>query len=246
MNAFPILSLDAELLSPALGYSFDRRWVHRHESLLSLLWKFMAVNGAPAHLVVRYLDPLADPYWGIEPIRVFSLYKAAARLLGVNKNVTARALLTPAAYAVASPYFRYCTRCAHRGFHSVLFQLPRVMTCPIHNVALIEHCTKCKKPLPHTLSVRTLEHPYRCPHCGRKLCNALLNRLEAIKQPNDKCVQEFEDAYRRFGHALLGYPGHRRNKPYTPRFIPKEELAALKLEHIEHQKRWYTDAAKFT
>jgi hypothetical protein len=241
MNPFPILSLDAELLSPALGYCFDPRWVHRHESLLSLLWKFIAVNSAPGHLVIRYLDPLADPYLGIAPIRTVALYRAASRLLHVNQNVTARGLLTPAADIVAVPHLRYCTTCAHRGFHSVLFQLPRLVTCPIHNLALIEHCVACKKPLPHTLSVRALEHPYRCAHCRRMFCRSLIKRLESKIQPNGKRVSAFEIAYNKWGQGLLGSPGTRRNKPYTPRFMGAEEYAALKREHDEYQKRYYED-----
>jgi predicted RNA-binding Zn-ribbon protein involved in translation (DUF1610 family) len=236
MIAFPILSLDAELLSPAFGYSFDPRWAHRHESLLSLLWKFVAVNSAPGHRVIRYLDAQADPYLGLQPVRSPALSRTAARLLKLTRPAIAGGLLAPKAQVLALKHLRYCPPCAHRGFHCLMFQLPTVTQCPIHRVSLRDSCPQCKKPLPHELSVRTLEHPYRCPSCGRQLCRSLIKRLDALEQPNNKKVAQIEHAYTRFAGSVLGYPGLRRHKPYDPRLMPKEKLQALMKELYQYEK----------
>jgi hypothetical protein len=229
VNRFPILSLDSELLNPAMGYCFEQRWVHRHESLLSLLWKFIAINCAPAHLVLRNLDPQCDPYWGITPIRTAALVGPGARMLRVSRNMIARRVLTQHAYDIAHPTFRHCPRCARRGFHSVLYQLASLTHCPLHKkTALVERCPKCKHRLRYELNVLTLEHPYRCTECRHRLNPRLIDQLQAKRQPNDCPVSAFESMYLRYGVPLLGYPGKRRMDDYTPRFAPKEILRALK------------------
>lgn len=232
MRAFPILALSGEPLSAALGFVFDARWVHRHESLLSMLWKFSLINGAPAHWVIPYLDAQVDPYAGIAPLRRAALCVNAGRLLGVSRHVIARGLLTESAAAVAAPHLRFCRICAQRGFHSVLFQLEHVRTCPLHpSLLLYDQCPFCREPTPHHLSVLTLENTYACAQCGRSFTSALATRLAQPKQPEGRKVPAFEKAYWRHGYDLLGYPGTRATKPFTTPSLPPKTIRALRLEY---------------
>jgi hypothetical protein len=231
VRCFPILTLSGESLSAALGFVFDPRWVHRHESLLSLMWKFIAINGAPAHVVIPHLDARADAFAGFAPYRSPALCTRAARLLGVSRHVIARGLLPESVAAVASPHFRFCWRCARRGFHSVLFQFPHIRTCPLHNLLLSEQCPFCKERTPHQLRVLTLERPYACAHCGRRFCPALLKRLGAARQPEGRKVPAFEAAYLKQGYHLLGYPGTRTPKPYELKLLPPEVVRELHREY---------------
>lgn len=42
---------------------------------------------------------------------------------------------------------RYCPLCLKACFHTLLFQFPIVLTCPHHDVPLVNHCQQCGKPI---------------------------------------------------------------------------------------------------
>ena len=67
-RSLPILIYDERRLTPALGYVFPAYWVHPHESLLCMSWKFALQNAIPRHdlasLIARYK---IDPYEGVAP-----------------------------------------------------------------------------------------------------------------------------------------------------------------------------------
>lgn len=41
---------------------------------------------------------------------------------------------------------RWCWHCAGFGYHSSLFQLPSIRSCPWHVFPLLDHCPQCKRP----------------------------------------------------------------------------------------------------
>jgi hypothetical protein len=70
-SRFRILSLDEASLAPALGYVFNPKWIRPHESIVSILWKFVLANRLPGHLVARQASADVDPYEGVLPSPAF-------------------------------------------------------------------------------------------------------------------------------------------------------------------------------
>ncbi|MBR7745222.1 TniQ family protein [Undibacterium sp. BYS107W] len=68
---------------------------------------------------------------------------------------------------------RWCPRCAHRGFHSAVFQLDLISACPIHNLLLRAKCPKCRRQIPYQLSQEIFDHPFCCPWCENDLAPEL-------------------------------------------------------------------------
>ncbi len=57
---------DQQKLAPSFGYIFDLSWLDIHDSLLSILWKFIKMNGVPGPVVLRLLAKTdIDPYDGM-------------------------------------------------------------------------------------------------------------------------------------------------------------------------------------
>lgn len=91
--------------------------------------------------------------------------------------------------AVPKKISKNCPICAYYFFHSELYELPWIQTCPLHNIPLSTHCTHCNQPWPNKEALRTRN----CRECGcrasygdiavRKLYEvpSNLSRLQAIK-----------------------------------------------------------------
>lgn len=58
---------------------------------------------------------------------------------------------------------RYCPICLVQGLHSTIHQLPYVVSCPWHNVAIMDRC-KHGDPIPYELSQGSLRYPMCCRH----------------------------------------------------------------------------------
>ena len=41
---------------------------------------------------------------------------------------------------------RWCWHCANYGYHTALFQLPSIQSCPWHDYPLLDRCPRCRKP----------------------------------------------------------------------------------------------------
>lgn len=59
---------------------------------------------------------------------------------------------------------RICPACARSCYHSMLFQVPGVHSCPWHRVALIDACPRCKAPFSMGLNDGNLLGVCRCGH----------------------------------------------------------------------------------
>lgn len=67
----------------------------------------------------------------------------------------------------ASKYLRICPLCFEEGYHSPIFQVLSLPTCPIHSVLLTETCCSCGKKLPqYKFSRELFDQPYICHSCG--------------------------------------------------------------------------------
>lgn len=90
-----------------------------------------------------------------------SLKCAHAKLLGYDVPVK-----TPSWSVVQNRYCRkQCLSCAKLGHHSILFDLPWVKICPIHEEPLSKQCPICSKNWPSISKLSTRS----CDLCGARL-----------------------------------------------------------------------------
>lgn len=158
----PILALDEHMVSPRLGYVFQRNWLQPYESVVGILWKFAHMNRLPGHLVVPQLcgHPV-DPYEGFAPAHID--VTRVARLLGIARRIVRESICNTS--NDASPFLRFCPCCVSAAYHSRLFQLERHARCPVHGEALRDVCRHCGRQSAYRLDAELLDAPFRCKHC---------------------------------------------------------------------------------
>lgn len=164
--SFPILTLDEQNLTPALGYIFDKRWLDPCESPVSILWKFETVNALPGTVVARLMGPDIDPDEGVMPQLGSVDLVRLRRTLGISIASLEIALLHPSQRRRYSLLVRYCRSCIARGYHGVIHQMLTFHNCPAHYRPLETACRRCGYEAPYRVNVLLLESPYRCAFCG--------------------------------------------------------------------------------
>ncbi len=170
MTAFlPILMLDEHRLAPSFGYVFNADWHNPHESIVTLLWKYVRGNAIAGHVVVSDIARKAiDPYGGIEAYREAIDVSRLKSALGLSRSILNEALIPARRRGATDPSFRYCPSCLSRGYHSVVHQFAMVRRCPIHDLRLETACRRCGYSAPYRLTARLLESPFVCPQCHRR------------------------------------------------------------------------------
>lgn len=73
--------------------------------------------------------------------------------------------LFPNSARSSAPYLKWCSTCAGNGFHSAVYQLDFVHTCPLHKTTLLHRCRKCGSQLPYELHAPTGVTLFCCPQC---------------------------------------------------------------------------------
>jgi hypothetical protein len=86
-SRFPILSLDEATLVPALGYVFNPKWLSPHESIVSILWKFVLANRLPGHVAAHQVNANVDPYEGVVPSLDFVDIRRLSQMLAISSRV---------------------------------------------------------------------------------------------------------------------------------------------------------------
>jgi hypothetical protein len=199
---FPILSFDESVLSPALGYAFDPKWVDPCESLISILWKFAQANQLSGHVVARQatLSLHADPYAGILPVHDAININALRQALHLPVKVIRGSMLDAFAHRSYCTQFRFCRKCLARGYHSTLHQLQCESECPAHQVPLQVGCRRCGYEPQCLLSARFIETPFRCDYCGA----AYSYRIFSILRRTKMCKEERVAMRRRYFERSFG------------------------------------------
>jgi hypothetical protein len=164
-SRFPILSLDEASLASALGYVFNPKWIWPHESIVSILWKFVLANRLPGHLVARQVNADVDPYEGVLPSPAFVDIRRLSHMLAISPRIISRSLLAGSEHRQCCSSFKHCRFCSGLGYHSVLFQRPSESICPFHKVPLDGTCRACEREIPYVINASILEAPIRCPSC---------------------------------------------------------------------------------
>lgn len=170
MTTLPIMLFNERALTPSFGYVFDPKWLDPHESIVSILWKFVRMNRLSGHLVIMQLarDSRIDPYVGIAACQSDVDIRRLHQALGLPLKIVRGSLVPDSLSSFGSPYFRYCRKCLCRGYHGVVHQLKSVKTCPVHGCSLEVECGECGAMMPYWLNAHLLDAPYRCGSC-RKL-----------------------------------------------------------------------------
>lgn len=166
--SLPIMLFDERKLTPSFGYVFDSRWLDLHDSLLSILWKFIKMNSVPGHMILMQLAKAEiDPYVGIAVCKSEIDIKRLHRDLGLPLKVILESITPSLLGNAICPYFRFCRHCLNRGYHGTAYQFQSVIRCPIHREILESQCRKCGMSTPYHLNALLLNSPFRCAYCSK-------------------------------------------------------------------------------
>lgn len=156
------------------------QWVNKFESLWSLIRKFAILNFATGRdlrdVFSRDRDQQmrSEPRWrldsdlrffgSLDPVRlvsVFNLSESALCEALVDHYVKSREALH-----VSADVLRFCPTCLKNGFHSAIYQLLFVRSCPLHGDSLRSHCQACDmRHIPYTLSSAITADSAGCYQC---------------------------------------------------------------------------------
>jgi len=76
---------------------------------------------------------------------------------------------------------RNCETCSKSGYHSMLFEVPWIKTCPLHGCKLIDKCPMCDQRWPSWSKLKTK----RCSCCGSALSFGQLKDFGAFQENTD-------------------------------------------------------------
>ncbi|WP_153022861.1 TniQ family protein [Rhodanobacter thiooxydans] len=109
-------------------------------------------------------------------------------------------------------WLRYCPLCLNGGYHCLLFQLPWVKQCPIHQSSLLDVCLGCGSVISAYDVHSIVSAPFRCPTCQR----ALANPAQLLRGPKNapqgavrllsyliQCTDTLDDPTNAKRHAVL-------------------------------------------
>ncbi len=120
---------------------------------------------------------------------------------------------------------RFCPVCLRMGYHTVVFQLASVTTCPLHGVPLVQGCTEVGFAQSPDLNLAALASPFACPQCGHPLApgEVLVNPPPVDGQP----VSRIFTWYRRLSTLPVVAPEPITSGIGPPAFAPSWRQACL-------------------
>lgn len=167
------------------------------ESQWSILGKFVAWNALTSRQLNQLVSSLKCSY---NPINL-----ATTQFLDVNKfysltGVTYQQIQEslPAHYTpegwgstLICNTLRYCPQCIRGGYHSAIYQVGLITSCPIHEVPLIDVCDQCGSKIEVTTSRSNLNTAYRCGSCLNVFCDiTMVGKLVQRQQVCNRIVEK--------------------------------------------------------
>ena len=179
-------------------FAWPRMSIRPGESLWSLVHRFLWLNTPTWRDLERSFGcPSLAPFSLLYGVRL--LTPQVVGRISFDRSRLARALSLPMrrwesatlAWLRGTPVddvcadMRFCPVCLRMGYHTILFQLTCVATCPLHGVPLVQGCTKCGFALSPDLNLVALASPFACPQCGHPIAPAesLVNPPPVDGQP---------------------------------------------------------------
>lgn len=159
-------------------------WVTGFDSVYGLLSKFAKLNAMGARdLAHLFIDRdcgqrtaiIRAPKVDLRTSSFFDLTEMG-RLLRLDPEHLRHAFLLDRltnSRRRSSDVLRWCPHCANAGFHSPVFQLDLLVSCPAHGKAIHSRCPKCRSQIPYRLQPDVFAHPFCCPSCNADLAPAL-------------------------------------------------------------------------
>lgn len=144
-----------------LGLSFHRPY----ESQYATMRRFICANSATPWSV---LCQQVAVKMGMETLSAKDVLVAVVKL-------NAQAGASPVANLLPDTPHKYCPQCAVHLYHSPIFDLPWLNTCPIHQVPLVSRCHCCKRVLPRADRVGRRD----CECCGKSTLHRRAGPLKA-------------------------------------------------------------------
>jgi hypothetical protein len=181
---YPILTFDADRLSPSMGYLFKRQWLDPCESMVSILWKFARMNRLPGHMVASHVAKRQiDPYEGFAACAAELDIGQTASSLGLTQKTVRLAMQRPEQRRNWCVQLRFCPRCMSRGYHSVVHQFGGIHYCPVHGCCLETKCRSCGATSEYLIKASVLDAPFKCSVCRRCYGNTSASFVHRIALP---------------------------------------------------------------
>jgi len=166
------------------GMTWDPAWHNENESMFSIARKIACANATSHEHVLRLIYFRSDELAVTRQFAdgqgdgihyVSTLLQVEPRRLS---DGTLTRLLRPGDKSVVAPGLRYCSACMRRSFHSPLFQLYLLDTCPLHGERLCVECQHChSRPINGKWGMTSFT---LCPRCGLPYFPELDNWLEVF------------------------------------------------------------------
>lgn len=163
------------------GLCWSPKWFGRFESLWSLLRKFAFLNAASCKELRELLGRDHGKMWsssqwkfaGRSDLRAFGGldHFLFSRILRIDKDMLREATVLPFLREgefeiLASHYLRFCPSCIKANFHSSIYQVWLLKTCPIHGEPLTLRCNYCKRQkFPYTVESVPFASLLGCRNC---------------------------------------------------------------------------------
>lgn len=181
------------------GLLWNSEWLAPSEGPLTILWKIALANCLTPRELCRLLfgrnllandsngshgRTLLNPVWMMDE-------KAIPTSLGILVRQHALDMTSPQwVSALASDdHIRYCKACISGGYQSAFCQIDGLLTCPVHDLPLLQNCTLCGAPTPrYALNSLAMSSPYCCHSCGAPLGSNIWSPVEQGLSPEYNAV----------------------------------------------------------
>lgn len=230
-------------LAPHGQWCWRPEWYSGSDSAYSLLAKFSRLNVLTVREVCEvFVEPNlkagekyvpGSSHYPRVDLR-FSKHLSIGRLANILKvdpaclqSAFIDTMFPTAAHGAAS-YLKWCGTCAAGGFHSAVFQLDFVHSCPIHKTALRRRCSKCGFQLPYHLYATEGGTLFCCPHCRTDVAPSLskLTRSPTIPKKTAAAFASHVDMIRFVDQlpTLIEKCRAAAGSPYLPVVLSKPDI----------------------
>jgi hypothetical protein len=183
--------------APEPNWCWRDDWLSGGESIYSLLAMFESLNVVCGRQVANAMIQREENFYGKPKVGPIVDLRSSARF-DMSRLASATRLspqvLREAFVTEAFPNsgwsghinLRWCAQCVKRAFHSTIFQLPFLMSCPAHGDLLRDRCPRCQSLVPYKLVGTYSSKLFHCPRCKHCLCPGLDEVIKKSRLTSDE------------------------------------------------------------